>query len=658
MQSVPTGWAEARAGLYRMETKVSLAGVDYGESELFSVSTRGGLFSGNTVGIGGCVSREINLSVMPQGDIPRMAEIRPFVRPVADGGGGSYVEILTDHPISNGGYMENFPALGLVPGETYIVTYGGEEYECVAQAIEDGGYTFVLLQSDAFQLMEYPPELSATSGKYVELRGYAASDSISIKQVIETGWLRKGVFYIDTRDKDKVTGVLTIHGYDAMLKAEQPYLSEGDTGEWPRTERAVVADIAARMGVEIDSRTVLSDTHMVAYPGDYTMREILGHIAAAHGGNWIITDAGALYLAPLNGAADSVDIGNQAVSLDYAPAFDTVTGVRLWYDDEACYFAGDETGRVLEADCPWATQSVANEVLASVQGYVYQPFSASTAILPLEMELGDLVSVGGVTGPLASINTVFGGVCTSDISAPSDEEVDHEYPYQTKQQRELRRKVALNQSYFGTRITRANGLEVVKTAEDGTETARARLNSDVLVFYDAQGKEALYFDAATGKYRFVGDVAITGGTMNVNDKFIVEENGNLTLNGNINMSGGSVTWGKNGPEGYLESIGITEIDKDGVKAPRIEGAEILGGKFMEEDGASYIRMESSVDEDGTERAFLNHYADVFSTSSPLMQFGYVHIPGTGLAWALMVFGTPIIYISLNTGKITYAQTLT
>lgn len=203
MQSVPTGWAEARRGLYTMETRVSIAGVDHSEADLYAVSTRGGLFSGSTACIGSCVAREIDLTVMPQGAIPRMAEIIVWVRPVADG--------------------------------------------------------------------------------------------------IEADWLKKGVFYIDTRQEDKVSGLLTIHGYDAMLKAEETYLPEGDTGEWPRSERVVVTEIAQRMGVELDSRTVLTDSP-IPYPNDYTMREILGYIAVSRCGNWIITDAGKLRLVSLNSA--------------------------------------------------------------------------------------------------------------------------------------------------------------------------------------------------------------------------------------------------------------------------------------------------------------------------------------------------------------------
>lgn len=112
-------------------------------------------------------------------------------------------------------------------------------------------------------------------------------------------WLPKGTFYIDTRQTDKVSGALIIHGYDAMLKAEQPFLTETTEDDWPKPMDEVAAEIAERMGVTVDSRTVVSHTLQAGYPLGYTMREVLGFIASAHAGNWIITDAGELRLVGL-----------------------------------------------------------------------------------------------------------------------------------------------------------------------------------------------------------------------------------------------------------------------------------------------------------------------------------------------------------------------
>lgn len=118
-------------------------------------------------------------------------------------------------------------------------------------------------------------------------------------------WIPKGVFFFSTRKTDRVTGVLSVHGYDAMLKAEQTWLdSSYDAETWPMPVWTAVNDIAARMGVAVDSRTQLNAAFPVQYPvddeGDMTMREALGRIAVANAGNWIITDEGKLLLVGLN----------------------------------------------------------------------------------------------------------------------------------------------------------------------------------------------------------------------------------------------------------------------------------------------------------------------------------------------------------------------
>lgn len=119
-------------------------------------------------------------------------------------------------------------------------------------------------------------------------------------------WIPQGVFFISTREENKVTGSLTITAFDAMLKAEETWLtSDYDYDDWPKSQRDAVDDIAARMGVEVDERTVLPDAFPVDYPidenGDLTMREVLSGIAVSDAANWVITIDGKLRLI---GAAD------------------------------------------------------------------------------------------------------------------------------------------------------------------------------------------------------------------------------------------------------------------------------------------------------------------------------------------------------------------
>ena len=173
------------------EIKVDIAGVEYGDSDILSLSTSGGLYS--SFSVGNCISREIDIELIPKGTIPRMAQMDVYVRLVTD-----------------------------------------------------------TLQSE---------------------------------------WIQKGTFFIDTRVEDTRTGVLTIHGFDSMLKAEQLWNGNINTYHF----NAVPA-IATRMGITVDSRTELNKTYRILSDDGYTMREILGYIAAANAGNFIITDKNQLLL--------------------------------------------------------------------------------------------------------------------------------------------------------------------------------------------------------------------------------------------------------------------------------------------------------------------------------------------------------------------------
>lgn len=223
------------------------------------------------------------------------------------------------------------------------------------------------------------------------------------------------------------------------------------------------------------------------------------------------------------------NIGQDMEQFGAPSPFDPFTRVVLWYDDEHAFEAGDGAGRTLEADCPFATQQMADKILESIFGRRYQPYEATGAVIDPAAELGDGVIANGVYSVLARQDTTFDALMVSDIAAPADEEIDHELPYETQVQRTLKRKMTLGQNYFGVQVTRYKGLEIVKTDEDGNEINRATFNTDVIAMYDDNGRARLYFDTGLGEYVFIGTVNIRGGKMNINDKFVVDEDGNATL---------------------------------------------------------------------------------------------------------------------------------
>lgn len=116
-------------------------------------------------------------------------------------------------------------------------------------------------------------------------------------------WIQKGVFYLDTREvaiDDTGAEILTLHGYDAMLKADQEY---GESAlDYPATDTDVVAEIASKIGVNVDARTwdIMTQEYELPYPSGYTCRETLGYIAAMYAGTFIMNDIGELRLVAMS----------------------------------------------------------------------------------------------------------------------------------------------------------------------------------------------------------------------------------------------------------------------------------------------------------------------------------------------------------------------
>jgi len=128
---------------------------------------------------------------------------------------------------------------------------------------------------------------AATIKRYIRLRN---GDQI-------TEWLPKGVFFINRRSDD--AGYWTIEAYDAMRKAESVWTPDQSL-TFPMAMSAAVAEFARIMQTEVDPRTVLNGAYTIDYPAnDWTIRNELCFIAAAHCGNWIVTGEGKLLLVPL-----------------------------------------------------------------------------------------------------------------------------------------------------------------------------------------------------------------------------------------------------------------------------------------------------------------------------------------------------------------------
>lgn len=166
--------------------------------------------------------------------------------------------------------------------------------------------------------------------------------------------------------------------------------------------------------------------------------------------------------------SDSINILQRAENVEIAPLFNTYSKVILNIDDETQASSGSGTGRTLELDNPlFGSQTVATKLLQRLRGYQYQPYSAQGALVDPAAEMGDAISVNDVYGGIYTRERTFSRLMITDVSAPNDEEINHEYKYETPTERKLKREM---EDVRATFIIQNNKIEarVAKTGGDNS----------------------------------------------------------------------------------------------------------------------------------------------------------------------------------------------
>lgn len=136
-------------------------------------------------------------------------------------------------------------------------------------------------------------------------------------------------------------------------------------------------------------------------------------------------------------------LGRRMRSFTSSPQFDGFSKVTIVVSDEIEYSAGSDLGRTLQLTCPWGTPEMAQNILESVRGFQYQPYTAEGAILDPAAELGDGITANNVYGGIYTQKVKFGPLLTATVSAPEDEEINHEYPYKSKPNKEITREAKM-----------------------------------------------------------------------------------------------------------------------------------------------------------------------------------------------------------------------
>ena len=397
-------------------------------------------------------------------------------------------------------------------------------------------------------------------------------------------WIKKGEYFIDERSMTKYQGgyqTMNVHAYDAMLKAEASYPSS--TMAWPASDISVVTEIANTLGVLVDARTttMLNKAYSISTPVSNSMREVLSYIGAMYGANTIISDEGKLLMIPLTGGSDSHSLGDGVVQLDYGTDQPPYTKVTYIVSEEAQVSAGSGEDKVLEVDNPWGTSAIANACLQSLSTFRYQPFTASGAIIDPTFEIGDAVTINGITSHIYTASTEFGRLMLASLSAPLTVDVDHEYKYISPTERKYRREIAdmsasitLNSQQIQLKV---NSGDIISTINQSAEAVTINANkinlngnvsvgsSDSTAMLKLEGPDTytVLYPQGVGVYK--KDTAATNpgwhSTFNATGWFMINKNNNIVVKvwpGWIVLADGSGT-----ERAVLSQNGLQFYDQNG-----------------------------------------------------------------------------------------------
>ena len=260
--------------------------------------------------------------------------------------------------------------------------------------------------------------------------------------------------------------------------------------------------------------------------------------------------------------ADLVNVGKNAVDVTTSDIYTPYSKVIVICSEEdesggttvKQYEAGDDTGLTLEVNCPWGTQEMANNILANVRDKCYRPYDVSTGLLDPATEIGDAVLTNGVFGGLYNQESTFGHSFYSDYSAPTDEEMSHEYKYEPSSERKIYRELNETKATFKATTSEINAEVSKKVASEGGQTYSFgwRLNDNAFNLY------------STSKTVFKCD----------KDGLVVDGDG--TFSGTINATAGKIGRGDNvwnigeksiynGTDSIVSSTRGTYVGTDGIR---------------------------------------------------------------------------------------------
>lgn len=324
---------------------------------------------------------------------------------------------------------------------------------------------------------------------------------------------------------------------------------------------------------------------------------------------------------------------------------DRVTRVRviIGQDDDGndIVYESGSGNVVFEVTNPMGSQALADMILSqlSLRGFRYRAFDA-TAIVDPAAEIGDTVLVGGSISVIYSLSTDHSPLMIHDVSAPYEEEINHEYKFETKQERQYKRQFKEVKATLSIQADRIDA-KVEQTGGDNSSFGWSLLSDEFGLYSD---NSKVFYVNATGAH-VNGEITATSGLI-----------GGFTIKSN-SLSTNGATWSNPVANGiYIGPSGIKLGTKFSVDSAGNLTAE--SGTFTGNIKASQIiyggnngRLNADALQDYTIKSakFYEESVDTAALGSLAVTNG--KIGGSAVSYSKVDFTSTLDQVSTNASDI-------
>lgn len=183
--------------------------------------------------------------------------------------------------------------------------------------------------------------------------------------------------------------------------------------------------------------------------------------------------------------AESFNLLRRVSSLDTSMELPAYSGVVIFAGQDDAgnnieYRAGDQTGTLLEITNEWGSQAQADAIYKKIRGYRYQPYKASGTHIDPSVEIGDAVTIADTYGGVFLLATTYGRDITSELEAPSKEEIEHEFQIQSPTNRQYERFTRSVRSSLSITATKIAAEVEAREAADKAIRATLSVQADAI----------------------------------------------------------------------------------------------------------------------------------------------------------------------------------